>query len=164
MKQQSSFSYDVTEFLYLLSKRDVHFLIVGGEAVIYYGYARLTGDIDIFYDRAIENVEKLYDVLKEFWKGEIPGIKRKKELMVKGMVFQFGVPPNRIDLINDIDGVSFDRAWKKKEIHSIICKKKKCELYYIGIDDLIKNKKAVNRNKDMDDMRFLKEVKKRTHR
>ncbi len=163
MKQKSSFSYDVTEFLYLLSKRNVHFLIVGGEAVIYYGYARLTGDIDIFYDRAIENVEKLFDVLKEFWKGEIPGIKSKKELMLKGMVFQFGVPPNRIDLINDIDSVSFDQAWVKKELNSISYKKKEFEIYYIGIDVLIKNKKAANRNKDMDDMRFLREVKRKNH-
>jgi hypothetical protein len=28
-------------------------------------------------------------------------------------------------------------------------------VYYIGIDDLIRNKRAISRNKDMDDLRFL---------
>jgi hypothetical protein len=161
VKKKSFFSSDVTEFLYLLSKHKVQFLIVGGEAVIYYGYARLTGDIDIFYDRSAENIEKIFDMLNEFWNGEIPGIYSTKELKQKGMVFQFGVPPNRIDLINDIDGVSFKKAWERKVINETIYRKKDFEIYYIGIDDLIKNKKAVNRNKDKDDMRFLSEVKKR---
>lgn len=44
----SHFSKDVREFLMLLAKYQVKYLIVGGEAVIYYGYARLTGDIDFF--------------------------------------------------------------------------------------------------------------------
>ena len=58
--KSSYFSIDIQEFLYLLSKHQVKYLIVGGEAVIFHGYARLTGDIDIFYDASPDNVEKLF--------------------------------------------------------------------------------------------------------
>jgi len=58
------FSPDVSEFLFLLFKNKVRYLIVGGEAVIYYGHARLTGDIDIFYDREKKNIRKLYRILE----------------------------------------------------------------------------------------------------
>ena len=108
----SFFSKDIIEFLYLLSKFKVNYLIVGGEAVIYYGHARLTGDIDFFYERKKENVAKLYDVLDEFWDNDIPGINKPNELMQEGIVFQFGVLPNRIDLINKIENINFLDAGK----------------------------------------------------
>ncbi|MGE5861373.1 MAG: hypothetical protein ACM34J_12505, partial [Ignavibacteria bacterium] len=74
---KSFFSQDVIEFLYLLSKHKVKYLIIGGEAVIYYGHARLTGDIDIFYQRNSENAAKLFEMLNEFWEKNIPGINNK---------------------------------------------------------------------------------------
>jgi hypothetical protein len=61
------FSKDILDFLYLLYKHQVKYLIVGGEAVIFYGHARLTGDIDFYYDRSTENVNKLFKALNKFW-------------------------------------------------------------------------------------------------
>jgi len=153
------FTKDVLEFLYLLDKHNVNYLIVGGEAVILYGFSRLTGDIDIFYERTKENVDKLYKVLLDFWNNDIPGIKSNKDLLKKRVIFQFGVPPNRIDLINSIDGVSFSKAWKNRFIYSIPYKKRKINIYYIGLNDLIRNKKASNRYKDKEDLKFLIKVK-----
>lgn len=164
VKNPPYFSSDISEFLFLLSNHNVRFLLVGGEAVIFYGYGRLTGDIDIFYDRTEGNSRNLYETLSEFWNGKIPGVKNYKELMRKGMVFQFGVPPNRIDLINDIDGVSFDDAWEGKVVTNVLHDRIRIPLYYIGLNDLIKNKSAVRRNKDRDDLKFLKEVRKRRER
>jgi len=66
-----NFSLDISEFLELLYKYSVKYLIVGGEAVIFYGYARLTGDIDLFYDNTKKNVRNLFHALKDFWKGKI---------------------------------------------------------------------------------------------
>lgn len=155
------FSSDIIEFLFLLSKYKLKYLIVGGEAVIYYGYARLTGDIDIFYDREKENCTKLFKALNEFWDDDIPGITSKKELQKKGEIFQFGVPPNRIDLINEIENVHFDEAYENKIEDKITHKQRDFDIHYIGLKDLIKNKKVINRFKDKEDLKFLQELIKR---
>jgi hypothetical protein len=154
--KSSHFSEDVQEFLYLLDKYQVKYVIVGGEAVIYYGYARLTGDVDFFFELAPENVVRLYKVLTEFWEGEIPGIKSQEELLEDGVIIQFGVPPNRIDLINKIEGIIFDDAWKDKIIEKIISDNQIIPVYFIGIRQLVKNKASLDRPKDQEDLKYLR--------
>jgi predicted nucleotidyltransferase len=155
----SYFSPDTQDFIRLLAENDVRYLIVGGEAVIYYGFARLTGDVDFFYDRSEDNVKRLFDTLKSFWKGEIPGIRSYTEFMKKGAVIQFGRPPNRLDLINDISAVSFENAWTNRVIEETKIAGKKYSIYYIGLDDLIVNKRKANRYKDLEDLKYLVNLK-----
>lgn len=109
--KKDNFSTDVLELLTLLYKHKVEYLIVGGQAVIFYGHVRLTGDIDIFYNQTRKNAKNLYNVLREFWKNDIPGIESESELMENNIIFQFGVIPNRVDLISTIEAVNFDEAW-----------------------------------------------------
>lgn len=66
---------------------------------MFYGYPRFTGDVDVFYDRSLPNAERLFATLPEFWGGPVPAVSTAAELAVEGMVFQFGRPPNRIDLL-----------------------------------------------------------------
>jgi hypothetical protein len=82
------FTDDVLDFLKLLYEYRVEYLIIGDEAVIYYGHARLTGDIDFFYHRTAKNIDRLYHVLKEFWNGDIPGLNQAEELDDPDAVFQ----------------------------------------------------------------------------
>ena len=149
------FSRDTQDFLRVLSKHHVRYLIVGGEAVIYYGYARLTGDVDFFFEQSAENAQNLFAALEGFWQGDVPGIDRVDALLEPGVIVQFGVPPNRIDLISRIDGVSFKDAWANRvttgaEIHG-----EQVVINFIGLDDLITNKKAINRPKDQEDLKYL---------
>ena len=153
--KESYFSNDILDFFYLLYRYNVKYMVVGGEAVIFYGHARLTGDIDFYYERSKKNIDSLYKALKDFWNNDIPGIESKKELLKEGMVFQFGVPPNRIDLINSIEDISFSEAWENRFGSMIKYKRTKIDIYYLGLDDLIKNKKAVRRYKDKEDLKFL---------
>jgi predicted nucleotidyltransferase len=153
--QSSYFSPDILEFIRLLSIHKVRYVIVGGEAVIYYGYARLTGDVDFFYEISPENARRLYNALDSFWGGAIPGIKTPDELLSEGTILQFGVPPNRIDLINSIDAVPFDEAWKTRTVEKLRIKEKKYLVNFIGLEHLIKNKKAAKRFKDLDDLQYL---------
>lgn len=151
----SYFSRDIQEFICLLGKHGVRYLIVGGEAVIYYGYARFTGDVDFFYEPSRENARRLFDALEEFWQGDIPGLSHWCELTEKGIVLQFGAPPNRIDLINEIDGVDFEEAWENRREENLeggVCEGK---VYFIGLEQLIKNKKASGRYKDLEDLKYL---------
>ncbi|MFD2532050.1 nucleotidyltransferase [Gracilimonas halophila] len=152
------FSGDTKEFIRLLDKHDVKYMIVGGEAVIYYGYPRLTGDVDFFFSSEDKNVAMLYEALSEFWDGNIPGIESIDELKTPGYVIQFGIPPNRIDIMNSIDGVDFDDAWGKRKTEHIEMNGNEVPVHYLGLEHLIKNKAASARGKDLDDLSYLKRL------
>ena len=156
--EEGHFSTDIEEFLLTLHRHQVRFLIVGGEAVIFYGHPRLTGDVDVYYDSSEENVGKLFEALEEFWGGSVPGISQASELLVSGVVVQFGVPPNRVDLMNQIDGVSFPEAWKGRMIDSAVLADQSVPLSFIGIRELMKNKETMGRHRDLDDLRYLRSI------
>lgn len=155
----SYFSRDTLELIRLLSRHGVRCLLVGGEAVIYYGSSRLTGDADFFFDPRPANARKLFKALQEFWGGIIPEIESPRDLMVPHIILQFGVPPNRIDLVNAISGVSFSEAWSGRLEEKITFNGREHSIFLIGIDQLIRNKKKVARPKDLDDLRFLEALK-----
>jgi hypothetical protein len=157
----SYFSRDVRDFLSLLFDHKVHYLIVGAEAVIYHGFARLTGDIDIFFEPSTKNCRALFSTLQEFWAGPVPGIEAPNDLATPGMVIQFGYPPNRIDLINTLSGVGFAEAWKGRSPRDIVIRKRRITIYYIGLSALIKNKEACGRPKDLEDLKYLREAAKK---
>jgi hypothetical protein len=154
------FSKDIRKFLVWLSRHRVRYVIVGGEAVIYYGHARLTGDIDIFYDRSPGNSRKLYAALADFWQGSVPGIASAKDLQGKNLIIQFGLPPYRIDLLSVISAVAFSQAWDGKVTERVQVGRVEYPIYYIGLTQLIRNKKAVKRPRDSEDLEFLSRIKK----
>jgi hypothetical protein len=153
------FSPDTRDLIVLLHKHRVRYLIVGGEAVIYYGHIRTTGDVDFFYDHTGANAQQLFAALDEFWEGHIPNLGRWQELVEPGMVLQFGVPPNRIDLINDIDGVTFADAWLNRLTLTMPVGENTAEVFLIGIDDLIRNKETSGRHQDLEDLKFLRRAR-----
>lgn len=149
------FSPDILEFLRLLEKHEVRYVIVGGEAVIFYGYPRFTGDIDFFFARDTENIERLYLSLLDFWHGSIPVLKEASELGEEGLVLQFGRPPHRLDLLNKIDGIEFEEAWGGRQRVSINASDRRIRAFYMGKAELLKNKAASLRPKDLDDIEHL---------
>jgi len=155
------FSKDILEFFEMLRSYRVRYLVVGGEAVIQYGYARFTADMDIFFEADAANTGRLYHALQEFWGGTVPGIESADALRGKGKVFQFGRPPNRVDLLNSIDGVGFQAAWKGRKTERFSHRGKLLTVHFIGLEELIRNKKSAGRNKDLDDLRFLIEARRR---
>lgn len=151
----SYFSTDVQEFIRVLASHDVHYVIVGGEAVVYHGHARLTNGIDFYYEPTTENAENLWNALDDYWAGEMPGLKSAEGLRLIGATVQYGVPPNQIVLYNSLTNVSFDEAWDAKVEESIRIGGKKYPLYFIGLEDLIKNKYALKRDIDKEDLKYL---------
>ncbi len=146
------FSRDVREFFRLLHEHGVRYLVVGGEAVIYHGHARLTGDVDLFYEATPANSARLFAALEEFWGGEVPGVARADELREPGTIVQFGRPPNRIDLLSRIDGVDFEAAWSGRVEERI----GEVPVFFIGLDALIENKAALDRPRDREDLAYLR--------
>lgn len=149
----SHFSPDTWEFIQLLDRRRVAYVIVGGEAVIHYGHVRLTGDVDFFYRNDTENAKRLYEALHEFWGGDVPGFEEPYELMRAGQVVQFGRPPNRIDLMNEISGVLFEDAWRTR---LTLVADDGTQVHMISRSMLIVNKEASARPKDLADAAYLR--------
>ena len=146
------FSADTLAFIRLLSKRSVRYVIVGGQAVIFHGYARFTGDVDFFFSTDPANAEALFRALGEFWGGDIPGIASAAELQEPDAVIQFGRPPNRIDLLTAIDGVTFEEAWSTREIVLVQDQSDVIQTSLLSLEKLIQNKRASGRPKDLDDI------------
>jgi len=149
------FSEDVLDFLKALDKHAVEYLIAGGVAVVFHGYPRLTGDIDFFFARTEANSVRLYAAIAEFWEGNVPGIHAASDLLEEGIVFQFGRPPNRIDLLNKIDGIDFDDAWRDHESVEMDVNGTVFQVRFLSRSALLKNKLASGRPKDLDDIRHL---------
>ncbi len=151
----SAFSADIIEFIGHLQNHRVRYVVVGGEAVIFHGYPRLTGDIGFFYEPANSNAMRLMRALDGFWSGNIPGIDSVDELLEPGIVIQFGRPPNRIDLMNRIDGITFAEAWKSRLRVRVKDSPVSLAMNYIGLSALLENKRASARAKDLDDLEHL---------
>ena len=152
----AGFSEDILSFLRLLRQERMRYLLVGGEAVIYHGHPRLTGDVDFFYEDSDGNVRRLFKALLEFWAGRIPGLKAPGELQEEGLILQFGRPPHRIDLMNRIDGVSFREAWPRRIRARLRTDSDLIPVLYVDLGSLLKNKRTAGRPKDLEDVRFLR--------
>lgn len=153
--EAASFSADTLEFIRLLAKHSVRYIIVGGQAVIFHGYARFTGDVDFFYSTESSNADALFHALLEFWNGNIPGISAADDLQEPNSVTQFGRPPNRIDLLTSIDGVTFEEAWATREVILVQDQNQTVESALLSLPKLIQNKRASGRPKDLDDISHL---------
>jgi hypothetical protein len=150
------FSPDVRELIATFLRHGVRFLLVGGEAVIYHGYPRLTGDVDFWFEQTAANASRLFIALTEFWSGRIPGVVAERELLEPNVVVQFGRPPHRIDLVSSIDGVTFDQAWRGHVEERLELEgESPVPLAIIGLADLVANKRAAGRHKDLDDVEHL---------
>lgn len=140
---------DLKEFIALLNSRKAEYLVVGGHAVAFHGYPRFTGDIDFFLRGTAENAERVLAVLKAFGFGDLQiGV---SDLITPNRVIQLGRPPNRIDLLTSISGVEFDHAWPSR-VSTVLDGE---HVSFLGLNELIQNKRASNREKDRADVSKL---------
>lgn len=142
-------SKDFEEFFELLNSYSISYLVVGGYAYAIYAEPRYTKDLDIFYKNTVGEAQKLLTVLEEFGFGS--SALSVNDLTTEGRIIQLGNPPLRIDLLNQIDGVSFAQAWKNREEATY----GQQQINIIGKQELIKNKKAAGRKQDILDLEKL---------
>jgi hypothetical protein len=141
---------DWTEFLSLLIAHRVRFVLVGGHAVAVHARPRHTEDLDVFVEPTKVNAKRLHDVLAEFGFAAVsPSI---ADLAKSGKVFMLGRKPYRIDVLTGIDGVSFRKAWSGRLVVELAAGK----VPVIGKAELIANKRAAGRDKDLADLVALR--------
>lgn len=144
------FSQDFSEFVELLNNHNAEYLIVGGYAVGLHGHPRYTGDLDIWLNPTEENAIKILKCVNEF--GFSSFNLKVDDFTKEGNVIQLGYPPLRIDLLTEIDGVSFSDCFENRKVVDI----DDLKVNFIGYQDLLKNKKETGRPKDLDDIDNLK--------
>ncbi len=148
---------DVRDFLACVNEADVEYIVIGAHALSAHGIARATGDFDVFVRASPENVQKLFRALHEFGAPLEAHNVQFTDFMEVGFVYQIGLPPLRIDILNQISGVEFEDAWKSREWVTV----SGLTLPVISRDLLIKNKLATGRAKDLLDVNALRNSNKK---
>ena len=140
---------DFKEFLKLLNDAEVEYLLIGGYAVGYHGYPRTTADMDVWVAISAKNASKLVDVFHHFG---MQDAKLTPELFLqRGKIIRMGVPPMRIEVLTEIDGVRFAECYAAREVVTLGGQK----VNMISLRHLRTNKHASGRHKDLDDLEHL---------
>lgn len=144
---------DLREFLKSLTRNEVAFMLVGGYAVALHGFPRATADMDIWVSTEPANVERVLEAIRDF--GFAPDADAATALRTPGKVLRMGYPPARVELLTAPAGVEFGPCMGRAEIHEALGVK----VPTIGLDDLIANKRAAGRPKDLIDADELERIR-----
>jgi len=126
---------------------------MSGHAVAYHGYPRTTGDIDIFIEASEEDASKPEEVLARFGFGSL-GL-TAKDFLEPGTIVRLGYPPNRIDLVTSLSGVTSAEAWARR-----VCDRVESpSMIFLDRQTLLANKAAPGRPKDLADIDALSRSK-----
>jgi hypothetical protein len=142
---------DFEDLLHLLHKHRVRYLIIGGLAFIYHAKPRYTKDMDLWIDASEDNVKRANIALAEFGSPSLLNPDADEEIL------QLGVAPDRIDLLRAIKGAKFATAWKNR----IRGKYGKSNANWIDLNSLLRIKSRINHPRHQDDVRVLREVRRR---
>jgi hypothetical protein len=144
---------DFRDFIGLLNTRRVRYLVVGGYAVAFHGYPRTTGDIDIFIELSAKNAAAMLEVLQKF--GFSTSGLGPDFFMDKGQTVRLGREPLKLEILNDISGVSFEECYRNRVRAQI----GGLRINFIDLVHLVRNKKASGRDKDKLDLKYLPKPK-----
>ncbi len=154
MIRLDSLCSDFQDMVLALCEAKAEFLVVGGYAVAWHGHARSTGDIDLLVRPSAENAARVYEALVRFGAPVAAAGLTPDDLTKKDLVYQVGRPPRRIDILTDISGIDFDGAWKRRVETDWRGRK----VGMLGFDDLLANKRASGRPKDLADVLELERL------
>ncbi len=145
------FHEDFQDFLKAMNKAEVKYVLVGGYSVIFHGFPRTTGDLDLFVEVTKENYKKICKAFDLFgmplFDMTEPNFLENREMTV----FTFGRSPVAIEILKEISGVSFEEAYKNA-IDSVF---EEIPMKIIHLTDLRKNKSSTDRAKDKNDLENL---------
>lgn len=145
----SVLNQDFKEFLELLRRHSVRYLIVGGYSVAIHGHPRYTKDLDVWIFAESGNATRLLAALDDFGFASLE--LKEEDFTVPGYVIQLGQPPIRIDLLTSLTGVEFEQCWNNKLTLDL----DGMDLPFISLEDLKTNKQALGRHQDLADLENL---------
>ena len=141
---------DFRDFLECLNAAGVEYLLIGGHAIAYHGYPRVTSDMDVWINRTPDNAEKALAAIRRFFNDEMSGL-TIAQLLDPETVTHFGARPHLIEVLNMISGGDFAQAWPRR----ISTDYDGVPVQMISLADLKQNKRASGRPKDIADLENL---------
>lgn len=141
---------DFKDLLRAFNEAGVRYLVVGGWAYAEHVEPRYTKDLDVWIDRSPENADRVFVALREF--GAPLRDLSKEDLMSPGTFYQIGLPPNRIDIISQLEEMDFAECWNRRKTVFL----GDLNVDYISLDDLIENKERTARPHDLADAEYLR--------
>lgn len=143
---------DFRDLFAALNEAGAKYLLVGGYALAYHSHPRYTRDLDVWVEPTDANARIVMAALGAF--GAPLGELHASDLTGADVVFQIGVPPNRIDIVTGIDGLTFAEAWPNR-LQSTFGDQ---AIGVIGRQDLVRNKRASGRPQDLLDAETLERL------
>lgn len=148
------FNPDFQEFLLALNKNEVNYVLVGGYSVIYHGFPRTTGDLDIFVEVSKSNYQKLAQAFEQF---QMPIFDMTEDSFLHQTtinVYTFGRPPVCIEILKEITGFTFQEI-NNNALNTVF---EEIPMKVIHLNDLKRNKQMSGRSKDLNDLENLSKL------
>ena len=146
---------DFKEFIALLNRHNVRYIVIGGYALAFHGHPRYTKDIDIWIDAKEDNAKCVLETLRDFGFGTVD--LDIQDFISEDNIIQLGYPPNRIDILTSAKGVVFEDCMSSShriEIGGV-------EICFLDIQSLIRNKQETGRLQDLADVEALEKLLKK---
>jgi len=144
---------DFLDLFEALAAEGARFMVVGAHAMAVHGLPRATGHLDVWVDTDGDNLERVLAALTRFGAPIDSLGLSPADLERPGQVVQIGLPPRRVDLLTTLSGLHFEQAWPGRVTHRIGA----VEVPFIGRQDLVRNKRATGRARDLADLEALGE-------
>jgi hypothetical protein len=148
-------SEDVIDLVDALIEEHVDFLLVGAHALAAHGIVRGTSDVDLFVRASEDNAARVIKALRRFGAPLSQHGVNEDDFTREGVIYQLGLPPNRIDLLTKISGVSFADAIRDATVVPFHGRM----VAIPSRDTLITNKLASGRPKDLEDVERLRALR-----
>ena len=151
------FDEEILNFWKALEEFNVKYIMVGGYATNLHGYQRFTGDLDIWLKDDLENRKALRKAFLKCDMGDYPMIDHMQ--FIPGWTDFHLNNGLRLDILIDmkgLEGYTFDECLEMASVANI----EDANVPFLHINQLIENKKVVNRPKDQIDVLALEQIRK----
>jgi hypothetical protein len=146
---------DFRDLLAEFVRSAVSFAIVGGYAVGHHAKPRTTKDLDLLVAGSAENLARVAEALERF--GAPRSVVDAARSMGEADVVYMGVEPVRVDMMRTADGIDTTAVLARVDRLRV----GDLDVPVLALDDLIANKRAAGRARDLVDVEFLERVRQR---
>ncbi len=146
-------SRDYADLVAALNGQGARYLLVGAFAVAFHSRPRFTKDLDVWVEPTAENAKRVRQALSAF--GVPARHLEEMDFTAKGMVFQIGGAPARIDLWTEVEPLDFSGCWGRRREGLFLDQ----PAFYLGVEDLLACKRFANRPKDRLDVPMLEKAR-----